>query len=166
MKSITIVFTKSRKKLPLISWLIRLWTRKSYSHVAREMKISFLDQPNYWQASEKKVNWEYKTHFDKKHEIVKRMSFEVSNEELEAFNKACWEQVGEKYGFWQNLGIVWVDICSFLGWDKDNPWKKGMNCSEALYRIILKPKFPELDLNPNTIKPHHIEEILTEKYEK
>ena len=144
MKEIKIVFTKSKKCFPIFSWLIRAWTWKPYSHVAREMQISFLDEPNYWQASEGKVNWEYKTYFDRKHEIVKEMSFEVTKEELKAFNKACWEQVGEQYGFKQNLGIVLVDICGFLGWDIENPWRKGMNCSEALYRIILKPKFPEL----------------------
>lgn len=159
MREIEIVFTKSKKPFPIISWLIRWWTGKDYSHVARRMKISFLDEPNYWQASEGKVNWEYHTHFMKKHEIVKVLKFPVTEEERRAFNKACWEEVGGKYGLMQNVGIFLVDIAEMLGIKMKNPWRKYMNCSEALYKVILSKKYPDLDYNPDTIKPHHIEEI-------
>lgn len=164
MREIEIVFTKSKKFFPIFSWAIMLWTGKSYSHVARKMKISFLDKPNYFQASEGKVNWEYEDYFSKKHKIVKTIKFEVTDAEYKSFNKSCWEQIGDEYGLLQNLGIVFVDIASFFGIKLNNPLKKGQNCSEVLYRVIFKPKFSDLDYNPDVIKPHHIEEILTTKY--
>ena len=34
MRKISIVFTKSLKKFPIGSWIIRAWTSKEYSHVA------------------------------------------------------------------------------------------------------------------------------------
>jgi hypothetical protein len=166
MEKLTIVFTKSKKKFPIFSWLIRLWTRKSYSHVARKMQISFLDEPSYFQANEGKVNWEYETYFKKKHEIVMVLSFDITKEERAKFNKLCWEQVGAPYGMLQNVGIVYVDIMKLLGIKVNNPWKKGMNCSEVLYRTIFKVRHPELDYDPDTIKPHHIGEIWKKYYEK
>lgn len=164
MREIEIVFTKSKKCFPFFSWLIRLWTWKPYSHVARKMQISFLNKPNYFQANEGKVNWEYEDHFAKKHEVVKTMKFSVTEKERARFNKACWEQVGAKYGFMQNVGIVLVDIANIFGLDISNPWKEGMNCSEVLYRTILKPKFGDMGYRPDTIKPHHIEKILKDRY--
>jgi hypothetical protein len=160
MKQIELVFTKSKKKFPVGSLLIRLWTGKEYSHVARKMNISFLEEANYFQADEGKVNWEYETFFNKKHEIVKSITFTCTTEEFINFNRLCWEQVGAKYGFLQNLGIVLVDIARFFGFKICNPWKKGMNCSEVLYRTIIVPKFGNLGYNPDTIKPHEIEDIL------
>jgi hypothetical protein len=160
MKEIEIVFTRSKKRFPIGSWLIRLWTWKPYSHVARKMQIGFLDKPNYFQANEGKVNWEYQDHFEKKHKVVKTMKFQCSEKQHRLFNKTCWEQVGDSYGTMQNIGIFLVDIASFFGIKMTNPWKKGMNCSEVLYRTILKPKFGDMGYNPDTIKPHHIEKIL------
>jgi hypothetical protein len=160
MKRIELVFTRSRKKFPIGSLLIRLWTWKPYSHVARKMQISFLDKPNYFQANEGKVNWEYEDYFAQKHEIVKTMSFECSEEQFRLFNKSCWEQVGADYGFMQNLGIFLVDLANFFGIEISNPWKKGLNCSELIYRTILKPKYGNLGYNPETIRPDHIEKIL------
>lgn len=165
-RQIEIVFTKSKKKFPIFSWLIRLWTWKSYSHVARKMQIGFLDQPNYFQASEGQVNWEYHTHFDQKHEIVESISFPVTEQEYRLFNKTCWEQVGAKYGLKQNMGIVLCDILSLVGIKMSNPWKDGMNCSEVIYRTILKPKFGDLGYRPDKIKPHHIRRILKKYYNK
>lgn len=160
MKTIEIVFTKSKKQFAIGSWLIRLWTWKSYSHVARKVKISFLDKPVYFQANEGKVNWEYEDFFTQKHEIVKTMSFICTDKQLKDFNKLCWEQVGNKYGALQNIGIACVDFMRLFGVKISNPWKKGVNCSEALYRTIIVPEYGDLGYDPNTIKPHHIEEIL------
>lgn len=164
MKEIEIIFTKSKKFFPIFSWAIRLWTWKPYSHVARKMKISFLDKPNYFHATEGTVKWEYEDHFSKKHEVVLSRKFTVTLEEFKAFNKLCWEQVGDSYGLLQNIGIALVDILKCLGIKIDNPWKNGQNCSEVLYRTILKPRHPELNYNPDTIKPHHIDEIWKKYY--
>lgn len=163
MREVELVFTKSRKKFPVFSWLIRLWTWKSYSHIARKLQISFLDEPCYFQANDGKINWEYHRHFAKKHKVVKRVKFELSNKEYLKLNKLCWEQAGDKYGLLQNLGIAVVDICKLIGINICNPWKQGQNCSEVIYRTIIKRRHPELKYNPDTIKPHHIERILKQK---
>lgn len=155
-----LVFTKSKKKLPLGSWLIRLWTWKPYSHVARKLSISFLDKPVYFQSNETKVNWEYEDHFFKDHEVVRSYEVEISREQLGQLNKTCWEQVGVKYGFLQNLGIAYVDFMNLFGIKVKNPFTSGMNCSEVIYRNAIIPIYGDHGYNPNSIKPHQIEEII------
>lgn len=161
MKKIEIVFTKSKKKFPIGSWLIRLWTNKSYSHVARKFTI-YNEIEMFYQASEGKVNYENQKAFFKKHEIVKSYSFEAPEEIHQNMAMACLRDTGTEYGFKQNVGIVLVDILSFFGKEIDNPWKKGRNCSELLYIHVIKPIWGDLGYNPDTIKPHHIEKILEE----
>ena len=164
MKKLEIIFTKSKKRFALISWIIRKYTNKEYSHVARKLKISFLKNPCYFQANEGKVNWEYEPHFLNENEIVKTYSFDIPDSLHKQFNIACWESVGQNYGYLQNIGIFIVEqIKKYLNVDIKNPWKSGANCSEIIYLTILKPMFPDLDYDPDTIKPDDIEYILLNK---
>lgn len=164
MKKIDIVFTKSKKKLPLGSWAIRLWTWKSYSHVARKLSLPFVEKSSYFHANEGKVNYEYETWFLKDHIVVKQYRIEVPDDVYSELSKHCWSLVGQSYGTWQNVGIILVDILKLFKLKIKNPWKHGVNCSELLYITIFKPMFPELKYDPDTIKPHHIEKIIIDKY--
>ncbi len=69
----------------------------------------------------------------------------------------------------QNLGIAWLDILfKLFGKKFNNPWTKGRNCSELLYIATFKQLIPGLDkiYSENTIKPHEIEEIILNNFEK
>lgn len=160
MKPITIVFTKSKKKFAIGSLLIRWWTNKPYSHVARrELLPNSLDH-TYFQASSTMVNYEHSSHFNKKHEIVKQYTIQVPNDLYHNMITESQKQLGAPYGTLQNLGIVIVDFLCKLGIKATNPSKKGQNCSEVLYRTIFQRLIPNLPHRPNLIKPHHIEEII------
>ena len=150
-----IVFTKSIVKFPFFSRAIMWWTGKPYSHVAREVKRRDWGS-GYYQASEGNVNYEHENVFKKKHEIVKEFNLEVPKDLEMEIRRACWEECGNKYGMLQNLGIALVD----MGICKDTPWKEGRNCSELMYVKIFKRMIPELDYNPDTVKPHEIEHII------
>jgi hypothetical protein len=161
MRTIKIVFTKSKKTLPIFSWLVRLWTWKPYSHVARNKVI--LGESMFYQASEGKVNYENWKVFSKKHYIVKTYYLHVPDEIELKMSIACLKEAGKSYAMLQNMGIVIVDVLGVLGIRATNPFKKGRNCSELLYLNVLKPLCPDLDYRPDLIKPHHIEEILVNK---
>jgi gamma-glutamylcysteine synthetase len=163
MRKLEIVFTKSKKKFPIGSWLIRLWTEKSYSHVARKLTL-YGDIEMFYQSSDGKVNYEVKEIFNKKHKIIKSYILEIEDELYKNISKACVSEAGKPYGTLQNIGIVLVDICKFFGFNMKNPWKNGRNCSELLYLNVFKISCPELDYDPETIKPHNIEEILINNY--
>ena len=160
MRELKIVFTKSKKKFPIGSWAIRWWTGQEYSHVAREV-IRKDWGAGYYQASEGNVNYEHESVFFTKHKIVKEYTLMVSEELEMEIRKACWEDCGKKYGMMQNLGTALVD----MGICKDTPWKDGRNCSELMYVKVFKKMIPELDYNPDTIKPHQIEEIISNHFE-
>lgn len=163
MKKIEIVFTKSKKRLPIVSWLIRLYTWKPYSHVAGVHEIRDWGK-RFYQASEGSVNYEYEDFFYKKHEIVKTYIIQVSSELEQETKKAFYKQAGNKYATAQNVGMIWVDLNKLFGRKVDNPFKAGKNCSEILYSTVFKKLLPELDYNPDTIKPHHIEKILKNNF--
>lgn len=141
-----------------MSWLIRWWTKKPYSHVARALHVHKWGT-GYYQASEGKVNYEHESVFHKKHEIIKKYSIPVSKEIKTDIGEACWQDTGKRYGYLQNIGIALIDLKLLT----KNPWKQGRNCSELIYLKVLKPMFPELKYNPDTIKPHDIENILVSK---
>lgn len=163
MRELEIVFTKSKKCFPILSWLIRLWTWKPYSHVAKGHEVKDWGRA-YFQASGKVVNYEYHTEFDKHHKIVKKYVLQVTKEMRTQINKECFQESGKQYGLLQNIGIVMVDIAGLFGKKVDNPFKKGRNCSELIYTVVLKELKPELDYNADTIKPHQIEEIINEHF--
>ena len=161
-KEIEIVFTRSKKFLPFFSWGIRLWTWKPYSHVARAVEIRDWGK-RFYQASEGKVNYEFEKFFYAKHHVVKKFIIKVPPEMDRQIKHECYKQAGNSYSLMQNVGIILVDIAEKLGLKLKNPWKKGVNCSEILYVNVFKQLFPDLDYDPDTIKPHHIEEILINK---
>jgi len=163
-KELTIVFTKSKKRFAVFSHLIRLWTNKPYSHVARKGKLSFLPGYHYFQASEGSVNYEYEDSFNKKHEIVIEYKIKVPSHIYRDIVQKSWKSTGQSYSYMQNVGIVICDIASYFNIKMKNPWKKGVNCSELIYKTVLKPMFPELNRNENKVKPHHIESIIKSKF--
>ena len=161
-KELRLVFTKSKKPFPIFSWTIRKWTKQEYSHVARAVQIRDWGY-RFFHAAEGWVRYDFETYFLKKNEIVKEYRIALCEESDKRIKKACYQQSGNKYGMLQNLGIALIDI----GLLKTNPWKNGDNCSELMLTQFLKIIIPELPYNPNTIKPHHIEEIILKYfYEK
>ena len=161
MKEIKIVFTRSKKKIAFLSKAIMWWTNKNYSHVARAVQIRDWGY-RYYHASEGKVNYEYEKYFNEKHEVVKEYTLSVCEEIDRTIKKACYEEAGNAYGMMQNLGIFLIDI----GLINKNPWKKGRNCSELIYLLVLKKLIPNIDYNPDTIKPHEVESIILEHFKE
>lgn len=160
-KEIDIIFTKSKKIFPIGSWLIRLWTWKEYSHVARQKTI--LGETVLYQASGSSVNYTHKSEFVKHHKIVKCYKIKVPADIEREMAIACLRDAGKPYATMQNIGIALVNILAIFKIKISNPWKDGKNCSELLYTLILKKMYPDLKNDADLIKPHHIERILTEK---
>lgn len=178
MKLLDIVFTKSKKKLPIFGWLIMWWTSVlnhgyrgffklwGYSHVAKGVEIRDWGK-RYFQASGTQVNYEHEKFFDQKHEIVKKYTIEVYEHIDIAIKKACYQEAGNKYGIMQNLGIFLTDIYyNVFHGNTKNPWTKGRNCSEIMYANWAKVLIPDLTYDENKIKPHEIEEIILAHFVK
>lgn len=162
MRKISIVFTKSLKKFPIGSWIIRAWTSKEYSHVALKFETKVFNSNTYYQASEGMVNYMSETQFLKKHKIVQSFDLYLDDDLYGRIRTACHEEAGAPYGVMQNLGIVICDVLSLVGISATNPFKKGRNCSELLYEQVLV-KLGISGYKKDLIKPHHIEKIIKEE---
>jgi hypothetical protein len=159
MKKITIVFTKSNRWFRPFSYLIRWWTKKPYSHVA--LKFHSHGEEMYYHASESKVNYEHVSIFKKKHKTVVQYDLEIPEHLRHNLVKACLAQAGQPYSIPQNIAIFTMDVAHKLGFNLKLNWGKGVwNCSELIYKTVLKPLLPHLNYNPDTIKPEHIEYII------
>lgn len=158
-----VVFTKSKKKFAIGSKAIMLWTGKNYSHVAIGLEVRDWGV-TYFQASEGDVNYNFNTFFNKKHEIVKSYKLKLPKTLVTDLRKSFYQNQGEGYAFFQNLGIACLDVLEKItGKIFKNPFTRGKNCSELAFVKVFKPllgdKVSEYD--ENTIKPHHIEDIIT-----
>lgn len=158
MKNLEIVFTKSIKKVNFLSKLIMLYTKKQYSHVARKNSISH--QPIYYHAAEGKVHYVNESCFIEKNKIIKKYTLSIPTSIYEEMEQESWKQVGKSYGTLQNIGILIVDLLQKLNIKATNPFKKGLNCSELIYRTVLQKLIPNLPYRADLIKPHQIEEII------
>jgi len=161
MKELRIVFTRSKKWFAPFSWAIMLWTKKPYSHVARAIQIRDWGF-RFSHAAEGSVRNDFEDEFYRKNVLIKEYRLAICEESDLRVKKAFYTEQGKVYGMLQNLGIALVD----MGLVKDTPWKKGRNCSELIYRKFLKEILPELNYNPDTIKPHHIENIILKYFKQ
>lgn len=164
MRKIVIGFSKSKKKFPIGSWLIRCFQGcTQYSHVY----VRLLVKPRFpsdkiLHAAEAEVNHWSETNFHKRNETVEDFLIDVPDglyEELK--DNIFHEKAGEKYGIMQNIGIVLVRILRLFGKDIQNPWQEGWNCSEFVW-TVLNLIFPEevAHLKPNTVTPKDINIVL------
>jgi hypothetical protein len=170
---IKIGFSKSKKPLPIGSWIIRAYQRTSYSHVYVEIPTNKFPSNHILHASEGIVHKMSKTQFHKKHEITEEYVIQIP--EMILFNKhqnksttlhqlildEMHEISGADYGLMQNIGIVLVDLLRLFNIKIKNPWTSGWNCSEFV-GFVLKNIFPEAFKNKNLdiITPKDINNIL------
>lgn len=146
-----IVFTKSKKRFPIGSWIIMLYQKTNYSHVALEVGDYF------YQASDGKVNKEHKQHFIKKHEIMHSMVIpRIDLKDIET-------DLGRDYGLAQNIGMAVVDLFKLFKKKITNPFKSGVNCSEFIYERVIIQLYGDLGFDKDSIKPKHVKEILDGK---
>jgi hypothetical protein len=171
-KTLSVVFTKSKNKFPIMSLLIRWWTEKGlfnlkdYSHVARATEIRDWGK-RFFQASDGKVNYEFERFFHKKHQVVKQYDILISSEMDREIKKKCYEEAGNTYAMMQNIGILITDIVlGLFGIKMKNPWTRGRNCSEILYSKGFKIMIPTLQYDENKIKPHEIEDIILKYFKQ
>lgn len=160
MKKVIIVFTKSNKKFAPFSYLIRWWTGREYSHVARKGQLRFVEKPHYFHAAEGNVHYAYEDVFLSRNTIISEYEIPVPDDIYTDLVVESWKQSGTYYGFAQNLGIFIVDNLAKLGIKATNPFKKHVNCSELMFTTVFQKLIPNLPYKKDTIKPHHIEEII------
>jgi hypothetical protein len=148
------------------SMLLQKYMRKEYSHTFFEFDTTriFDDNTILHSSMSNGVGYWANKRFEKDNTKTHLFKIEVSDEQYRSLRAKLHGYCGEKYAFIQNLGIIAVDILQNMGLEVSNPFRDGENCSELVFAALID-MFPELSksYSKNTIRPDHIEHILTEK---
>lgn len=162
MKTIYVGFSKSKKKLPIGSWVIRFYQRTPFSHVYIRLPIvPRFPSDKILHASEGLVQNMSKTQFDKKHRIVKEFPIEITESRYRHLIDKMHELSGADYSYMQNVGIFIVSMLRYIGIKIRNPWRKDWNCSEYVAHVLWEdvPGFNQFD--PNLVTPKDLYTILS-----
>lgn len=162
MRKIEIVFTKSRKKFPILSWLIRLIWNTEYSHTAIVFHSNKYNTDLVYQASATGLNFMAKHLFDKEHEIVYQESIEIDEKTHDLIIKNCINRSGYKYGTLQSIGVGLVYLFGKYNIKIKNPFSDGQTkwiCSEWVAEtlsLIYDDYKPDLE----TVSPKDVYDYL------
>jgi len=161
MKSIFVGFSKSKKFLPIGSWLIQLYQRTKFSHVYIKLETPEFPSNTYLHASEGKVLQMSGTEFKKRHEVLEEFEIVVPDAVHKLVMDEIHEKSGADYSVLQNVGILYVDLMRELfGKRVFNPLSSGWNCSEYVAYIlnIVNPQIYEYtDINSVTPKDLYVQ---------
>lgn len=155
MKTITIGFSKSKKKFPIGSWLIRAYMGTPYSHVYLRFYSKSLDRTLIYEAVGDGVRFIGLKSWENHAAEVDSFDLEISEDIYISLLQYCVDNAGYEYGFMQNIGIVLAKVLNL----NTNPFQTGSNCSEEVYKILQLSGY-SLDKNKNLVTPKDINEAL------
>ena len=155
MKTITIGFSKSKKKFAIGSWAIRWYMGTPYSHTYIGFHADKIDRDLKYEAVGSGVRFIGAKLWETHAEEVKSYTIEISDQNYIELMQDCVDNAGINYGYWQNIGIIVADIVGL----KKNLFTVGFNCSESVGRILRKEGYT-IDKDLNILTPKDIDMIL------
>jgi len=142
---------------------LQKYMKTSYSHVFFEFdhKHLFNDNTIFHSSMSSGVSYWSNYNFEKSNTKTHSYKVTVSEEKYRALRTILHRHAGDHYAWWQNVGIILVDICQNIGINIRNPFRDNENCSEIVFMALVE-LHPELktQYSPNTIRPDHIMNIL------
>lgn len=165
MKEIIIGVSKSNKKFPIGSWLIRIYMWSLFSHIYVRVpfkKYGKFPSDRIIHASEGLVQHMSATVFNKKHKTVEEFTFKITDDLWDKIKRYdLHEPAGENYGMLQNVGIALVGFLRIFGIRATNPFKSGWNCSEFVLKILKDIDYNKYKhLDGNLVTPKDLYKIL------
>jgi hypothetical protein len=157
MKTITIGFSKSKKFMPIGSWLIRLYDQTPYSHVYIKFRSQTIDRTLIYEAVGSGIRFIGAAIWDKHAEEVASFDIEIAQCNYVTLLQYCVDNAGTEYGYMQNLGVPLSKLFNL----KTNPFQTGKNCSEVVAEILSREGYESLNLN--LVTPKDIFNMLSKK---
>jgi len=159
METLTIGFSRSRKKLALISWLIRLYQRTPYSHTYLKFHSATLNRLLTYEAVGSGVRFIGNQQWSKEAEEIHSFTIPVKKCNYITILQYCVDHAGSDYGFMQNVGVILARIFRM----KSNPFKKGKNCSELVAEVLIHEGY-KFDKQLDLITPKDIYKVLKDHH--
>lgn len=161
MRKITLHFTRN-KQGKIFSRLLQWYEGLPISHVAVELSTEKGLGQDFILHSVigNGVSLISKNRFLKENEIIETYVLYFDEELYKTIRNNMLADCGEKYAFMQNIGIFLVDIVKVLGFNIENPYKSGQNCSELVYRHLITDEYKNFKYSPDLVKPSQIREMI------
>lgn len=152
---ITIGFSKSRKKFPILSWIIMIVEKSKFSHTYVKVKIA--DRELVYQASGRTVHFSNMEEFNIDHEVIFEREITIPKYKYAWILQFCFDNLNKPYSVLQLLGIL---FCKFF--KIRNPFankSEGFICSEISY-LIAKSVLDQISADQDAVTPEDLYEIL------
>lgn len=149
MRTVTIGWSKSKKRFAIGSRLICWYMGTPYSHVYMKFEAKTFERTLVYEAIGKGVRFVGFNNWNKDHQEVDSKEIQISDENYKKIMQFCIDNSGAEYGFMQNIGILLANLCK----SHRNEFTSGENCSEAIGEILaLEGYIIDKDLNLLTPK--------------
>jgi len=164
-REIIIGFSRPNMKFPILSWLIRFLENTNYSHVYVSWYSNILQDYISYEAVGKSVRFLGPTAFKKRIIPVKQYKLKMNDQQYRELLKICLSEAGKSYGILQLIGLAFDRFLPRKGNPFPNKQDKYI-CSELVLIILQKVFGVGLDLDPDTISPYQIEQLLVQNLHK
>lgn len=155
MEKITVGFSKSRKKIPIGSWLIRWYLGTPYSHTYIKFYSETLNRTLIYEAVGGGVRFIGSKEWESHAEEVKSYTISIKKCNYIRLLQYCVDNAGVNYAYSQNIGIILAKIFKL----NKNPLTKGLQCSEVLGNILELEGYG-IKKDANLLTPLDIDKIL------
>ena len=161
-KKITIGFSKSKLKFPILAWLIQLVEGTKFSHSYIKWHSSKYDTTLYYHATSNTVNFMSEEAFLKKHQPVQEYTLLVREETFTKVIQFAMKNAGKPYSFMQLFAILFVKL-GFPNILNKTQQKSAYICSELVAEIlrdVIKVTGKDLDKPLDLMTPKDIQQFL------
>ena len=155
MKTITIGFSKSKKKFAIGSWLLRAYMKTPYSHTYLGFRSATIDRNIKYESVGSGVRFIGEKRWQSHAREIKAYTIQISEASYIEMLQFCVDNASDSYGFWQNAGVLIADVLKL----KTNPFNTGVNCSELIGKILVRNGY-KIDKDLNNLTPKDIDIIL------
>jgi hypothetical protein len=159
MKTIRVVFSKSKKRFAPIGWTIRKFMGTGYSHVSFHFDSPSLNRTLVYEAVGSGIRFIEKKNWDKHAEMIVSYDIEICQEVYTKMLQTCIDYAGKEYGYMQNVGVL---IAHLFKLDY-NPFPANDNCSEILLRLIEEAGY-FTSKSHDLVTPLDIENMIRQPY--
>jgi len=159
----TIGFSRNKNDM-IFSVILQKYMKRNYSHCFIEFDTSshLGDNAIYHSSLSSGIGYMSKAIFEDINVIVKYYTISMEDHVYDNIKRQLFSVCGKKYGLMQNVGIFLTNLLSAFLIKIKNPFTKGENCSEMVFRHCLSIIYPSLldKYDPETVTPSDIQDIM------
>jgi hypothetical protein len=146
------------------SRLIKWYLGTEFSHTYLVVQIPLMEETTVLHATGAGLFPASYAHFLEKNIPVREFELDISEDKLAEILNMAHRNFGEKYGFMQNIGVLFVQSLEKFGIkEARNPLNEGINCSEWLYEVLTDLYGPWTEKDKNLVTPKDVYEYLSNK---